>query len=87
MYAYHGLGVSDRAHQSSSSGRTTWGPCAGNNKKTDDPRAERLLTQMHHAIDNPLFSVVHRESAEAAFRRVVDNLRRFVFLPSSELLR
>jgi hypothetical protein len=83
VYAYHGLGVSDRA-PSSSSGRTTWGPGNHNNKK-DDPRAERLLTQLRHAIDNPLFSVVYRESADAAFRMVVDNLRRFVFL-SSELL-
>eukprot|EP01039_Chlorochromonas_danica_P013575 gene13575-15740_t len=84
VYAYHGLGVSDRA-PSSSSGRTTWGPGNHNNKK-DDPRAERLLTQLRHAIDNPLFSVVYRESADAAFRMVVDNLRRFVFLSSSELL-
>lgn len=50
--------------------------------RREDPRAEKLLMQIRLVIDNPLFSVVYRESVDAAFRMVVDNLRRFVFLSS-----
>jgi hypothetical protein len=45
-------------------------------------RANRLLRQVRQAMDNPLFLVVYRESVDAAFRLVIDNLRRFVFLSS-----